>query len=32
MTVPGNPAAVRLGKLADAGKTGALYLSGESGG
>jgi hypothetical protein len=32
MTIPKNPVAVRLGKLADAGKTGALYLSGESGG
>jgi len=32
MTVLRNPVAVRLGKLADAGKTGALFLSGESGG
>jgi hypothetical protein len=32
MTVLRNPVAVRLGKLADTGKTGALYLSGESGG
>jgi hypothetical protein len=32
MTVQRNPVAIRLGKLADAGKTGALYLSGESGG
>lgn len=32
MTVARNPVAVRLGKLADTGRTGALYLSGESGG
>jgi Domain of unknown function (DUF4388) len=32
MTVLKNPVAVRLGKLADAGKTGVLSLSGESGG
>ncbi len=32
MTVLRNPVAVRLGKLADAGRTGTLYLSGESGG
>jgi hypothetical protein len=32
VTVLKNPVAVRLGKLADAGRTGALYLSGESGG
>ena len=32
MIPPGNPVAIRLGKLADSGWTGALYLSGESGG
>jgi hypothetical protein len=29
---PGNPVAIRLGKLADSGRTGMLYLSGESDG